>query len=160
MTDTMTSQNIDLSSWDTLYIWFIPHIGRKINFCLPISCWHVIPPACAANSSDISYFSGGCSTVHILMKQIEKPTGYNKVILLMYSLLDMFRVHTPIIRSIICSVAACGFVHRVFGWVVVCTVWMVPCGTIRTINTNYTAPLKTTIHPKTRCRNHMLQINI
>ena len=31
----------------------------------------------------------------------------------------MFRVHTPIIRSIRCSVAAYGFLHRVFGWVVV-----------------------------------------
>ena len=31
----------------------------------------------------------------------------------------MLRVHTPIIRSIRCSVAAYGFLHRVFGWVVV-----------------------------------------
>jgi len=31
----------------------------------------------------------------------------------------MFRVHTIIIRSIRCWVAAYGFVHRVFGWVVV-----------------------------------------
>jgi len=31
----------------------------------------------------------------------------------------MFRVHTPIIRSIGCWVAAYGFLHRVFGWVVV-----------------------------------------
>jgi len=31
----------------------------------------------------------------------------------------MFRVHTPIIRSIRCWVAAYGFLHRVFGWVVV-----------------------------------------
>ena len=45
----------------------------------------------------------------------------------------MFQVHTPIIRSIRCWVAAYGFLHRVFGWVVVlrsaawfvCTVWMV-----------------------------------
>jgi len=31
----------------------------------------------------------------------------------------MFRVHTPIIRSMRCWVAACGFLCRVFGWVVV-----------------------------------------
>jgi len=31
----------------------------------------------------------------------------------------MFRVHTPIIRSTGCWVAAYGFLHRVFGWVVV-----------------------------------------
>ena len=31
----------------------------------------------------------------------------------------MFRVHTPIIRSTGCWVAACDFLHRVFGWVVV-----------------------------------------
>jgi hypothetical protein len=37
----------------------------------------------------------------------------------MYSSLDMFRVHTPIIRSIRCWVAAYGFMHRVFGSVVV-----------------------------------------
>ena len=30
----------------------------------------------------------------------------------------MFRVHTPIIRSIRCWIAAYGFPHRVFGWVV------------------------------------------
>ena len=29
---------------------------------------------------------------------------------------DMFRVHTPIIRSIRCWVGAYGFLHRVFGW--------------------------------------------
>ena len=34
------------------------------------------------------------------MKQSEMPTWCNKVILLVYSQLDMFRVHTPIIRSI------------------------------------------------------------
>ena len=47
----------------------------------------------------------------------------------------MFRVHTPIIRSIRCWVAAYGFLHRVFGWVVVlraaasvvCAVRMVLC---------------------------------
>jgi len=44
----------------------------------------------------------------------------------------MFRVHTTIIRSIRCWVAAYGFPHRVFGWVVVlraavCKVRMVPC---------------------------------
>ena len=33
----------------------------------------------------------------------------------------MFRVHTPIIRSIRCWVAAYGFLRRVFGWVVVLT---------------------------------------
>jgi len=32
---------------------------------------------------------------------------------------DMFRIHTPIIRSIGCWVAAYGFRHRVIGWVVV-----------------------------------------
>ena len=37
----------------------------------------------------------------------------------MYSYLDMFRVHTPIIRSIGCCVAEYGFLHRIFGWVVV-----------------------------------------
>ena len=31
----------------------------------------------------------------------------------------MFRVHTPVVRSIGCWVAAYGFLHRVFGWVVV-----------------------------------------
>jgi len=49
----------------------------------------------------------------------------------------MFRVHMPIIRSIRCWVAAYGFLHWVFGWVVVlrATVWvlfmvlMVPCCT-------------------------------
>jgi len=34
---------------------------------------------------------------------------------------------------------------------VVCTVRMVPC-TIRTVHTTYAAALKTTTHPKTRCR--------
>ena len=33
----------------------------------------------------------------------------------MYSYLDMFRVHTPIIRSIRCWVTAYGFLHRVCG---------------------------------------------
>jgi len=54
-----------------------------------------------------------------LTKTSEIPTWCNMVILLMYSYLDMFRVHTPIIRSIRCWVAAYGFLHRVFGWVVV-----------------------------------------
>jgi len=57
----------------------------------------------------------------------------------------MFRVHTPIIRSIRCWVAAYGFLHRVFWWVVVlraaawvvCTVRIVPCGTIRTVHTTF-----------------------
>ena len=31
---------------------------------------------------------------------------------------------------------------------------------IRTVHTTYAAVLKTTTHPKTRCRNHMLQLNI
>ena len=62
----------------------------------------------------------------------------------------MFRVHTPIIRSIRCGVAAYGFLHRVCGWVV-CTVRMVH-GTIRTVHMTYAAPLKTTTHPQTRCR--------
>ena len=31
----------------------------------------------------------------------------------------MFRVHTPIIRKVRCWVTAYGFLHRVFGWVVV-----------------------------------------
>jgi len=35
---------------------------------------------------------------------------------------------------------------------VVFTVRMVPRGTIRTVNTTYAAALKTTTHPKTRCR--------
>ena len=69
------------------------------------------------------------------------PTWCNKVILLMYSYLNMFRVHTPIIKNIRCWVAAYGFVHRIFGLVVVLraaawfvwTVRMVPCGTIRTL---------------------------
>jgi len=75
----------------------------------------------------------------------------------------MFRVYTSIIRSIRCWVAAYGFLHRVFGWVVVlraagwvvCTVRMVPCdshGTIRTVHTTYAEAVKTTTHPKTRCR--------
>ena len=42
------------------------------------------------------------------------PAWCNKLISLMYSQLDMFRVHTPIIRSIRCWVAAHGFLHRVF----------------------------------------------
>jgi len=33
----------------------------------------------------------------------------------------MFRVHTPIIRSFRCGVAAYDFLHLVFGWVVVLT---------------------------------------
>jgi len=63
----------------------------------------------------------------------------------------MFRAHTPIIRSIRCWVAAYGFLHRVFGWVVVlraaawvvCTVRMVLC----TVHTTYAAALKTSTHP-------------
>ena len=47
------------------------------------------------------------------------PTWCKKVILLMYSYLEMFRVHTPIIRSIRSLVAAYSVLHRVFGWVVV-----------------------------------------
>ena len=42
-----------------------------------------------------------------------------QVILLMYSLLDKFRVNTPIIRRIKCWFSAYGFLHRVFGWMVV-----------------------------------------
>ena len=53
--------------------------------------------------------------------------------------------------------SAYGFLHRVFGWVVflraaaqvVCAVQMVPCSTT---HTTYAAVLKTTTHPKTRCR--------
>ena len=71
----------------------------------------------------------------------------------------MFRVHTSIIRSIRCWVAAYGFLHRVFGWVVVlrAAAWvvfavrMVPC-TIRTGHTTYAAALKTTTVQKTWCR--------
>jgi len=40
---------------------------------------------------------------------------------------------------------------------------MVPCEshvTIRTVYKTYAAALKTTTHPKTLCRNHMLQLNI
>jgi len=76
----------------------------------------------------------------------------------MYSQLDMFRVHTPIIRSIRCWVAAYGFLHRVFGWMVVLRAvaygadGAVRLGTIRTAHTTYTAALKTTTHPKTRYR--------
>jgi len=33
-------------------------------------------------------------------------------------------------------------------------------GTIRTVHTTYAAALKTTTHPKTRCKNHTLQLNI
>ena len=48
----------------------------------------------------------------------------------------MSRVHKPINRSIRSSVAAYGFLHRIFGWVVVLrdAAWvvfmvrMVPCG--------------------------------
>ena len=78
---------------------------------------------------------------------------------LMYSQLEMFRVHTPIIRSIRCLVAACGFLHRVFGQVVVLrasaqvvyALWMLH-GTIHTVHTTNTAALKTTTRPKTQCR--------
>jgi len=35
---------------------------------------------------------------------------------------------------------------------VVCTVRMVPHGTIRTVHTTYATALKTTTHPKTRCK--------
>jgi len=60
----------------------------------------------------------------------------------------MFRVHTSIIRSIRCWVAAYGFLHRVFGWVVVlsaaawvmCTVRMVH-GTIRTVHMTHATQL-------------------
>ena len=63
----------------------------------------------------------------------------------------MFRVHTAIIRSIRCWVAAYGIVHRVLdGW------WFweplcgscVRCGWCRTAHTTYSAALKTTTHPK------------
>jgi len=75
----------------------------------------------------------------------------------------MFRVHTPIIRSIRCWVATYGFLHQVCGWVVVlraaawvvCAVRMVPCesyGTVRIAHTTHSAALKTTAHPKSRCR--------
>ena len=68
----------------------------------------------------------------------------------------MYRVHTPIIRSIRYCVAAYGFLHRVFGWVVVLraayAVRMVLHGTIRTVHTTYAAAFKTTTHLKTRCR--------
>ena len=36
--------------------------------------------------------------------------------------------------------------------VCMCTVRMLPHGNIRTVHTTYTAALKTTTHPKTRCR--------
>ena len=73
----------------------------------------------------------------------------------------MFRVHTPIIRSIRCWVAAYGFLHRVF-WMgggpksrCVGRVYGADSGqeaTIRTVHTTHAAALKTTTHPKTRCR--------
>ena len=53
-----------------------------------------------------------------------------------------------IIRSIRCWVAAYGFLHRVFGWVVATE----SHGTIITVHTTYAAALKTTTHPKARCR--------
>jgi len=62
-------------------------------------------------------------------------------------------VRTPIIRSIRCWVAAYGFLHRVFGWVVVLRgADGAVHATIRTVHTIYAVPLKTTTHPKTRCK--------
>ena len=57
------------------------------------------------------------------------PAWCNKVILLMYSYLYLFRIHTPIIRSIRCSVATYGFLHRVFGWLVVACCLLYGCET-------------------------------
>jgi len=71
----------------------------------------------------------------------------------------MFQVHTPIIRSNRCCAAAYGFLYRVFGSVVVLRAAVYVAdgavsshGTIRTVHTTYAAALKTTTHPKTRCR--------
>ena len=93
----------------------------------------------------------------------------------------MFRVKTPIIRSIICWVGAYGFLHRVCGWVVVlraaawvvCTVPMVTHRhrTIGTVYTSRTAPSSPYSRPTQRlsrpppiqklgAENHMLQLNI
>jgi len=60
----------------------------------------------------------------------------------------MFRVHAPIIRSIRCWVAAYGFLHRVFGWLVILRAAVYGAdvamhGTIRTVHSG---------SPKTRCR--------
>ena len=76
----------------------------------------------------------------------------------------MFRVHTPIIRSIRCWVAAYGFLHRVFGWEPLrgsC----VRCGWCRTApSAPYTRPTQRISRPppiqKLDAENHMLQLNI
>ena len=63
----------------------------------------------------------------------------------------MFRVHTPIIRSIRRWVAAYGFLHRVFGWV--------RCGCCRA-----TRPTQRLSRPppiqKFGAENHMLQLKV
>ena len=62
---------------------------------------------------------------------------------LMYSYLDMFQVHTPIIRSIRRWVAAYGFLHRVF--------WM--SGGLESRRYHHSSK-------KLGAENHMLQLNV
>ena len=63
----------------------------------------------------------------------------------------MFRVHSPIISSIGCWFAAYGYLHRVFGWMVVwrAATWVV-CTVQKTIccNTNANAPDDGRMYPK------------
>jgi len=70
-------------------------------------------------------------------------------------------VHTPIIRSIRCWFAAYGFLHRVFGWVVVLRGAVYGAdgavhGTIRTVHSDLLSGFQDR-HPS---KNHMLQLNI
>jgi len=100
------------------------------------------------------------------------PTWCNKVILLMYSLLDMFRVHTPIITSIGCWVAGYGFLYRVFFWVggglesrCVGRVYGADVAMRRTATSApHTRPTQRLSRPppiqKLGTENHMLQLNI
>ena len=86
-------------------------------------------------------------SLHILPKNFSFYEKLSEIWSKTGNFIDVFlarhvSVHTPIIRSIRCWVAAYGFVHRVFGWVVVLRA---------AADKTYAAALKTTTHPKTRC---------
>ena len=74
----------------------------------------------------------------------------------------MFRVHVLIIRSIRCWDAAYGFLHRVFGWVVVSRAAADGAlhGTIRTVHTTYAELSRPPPIEKLGAENQMLQLNI
>jgi len=87
----------------------------------------------------------GCLTVHL-----PHEIKWNANLMQLGNVIDVFSArhvsgtYTPIIRSIRCWVATYGFLHRVF----------VMDGGLesRTVHTTNTAALKSTTHPKTRCR--------